>query len=537
MDETKREEIALFRYGIILPFLSQDKLEWGVKGEMLRRLSANSYQIPHSSKQTVDEETIRKWVAAYNENGFDGLKPKSRCDIGHIRSISSEAWDMAVNLKKETPARGVKKIIRIMEANGLVAPGEIKRSTLARHFKQHGFDRKTLTQSHTIHRRFECQRPNQLWQSDILYGPYLPDPNDPPRNKRTYLVAFLDDFSRLVPHTEFYWDEKYPTVEYTLKKAILKRGIPEAIYVDHGQVYSTRKLDAICAALGIRKLQCQPYSPQSKGKVERLFRTVREDFLIEPEIKQVVTLPELNKLLWAWLEVDYHQREHSSTSQQPLQRWRDNIGHYFRTVAEKELIEIFLYQKSRTVNKAGIVSLEGIEFEVDALLKRKKVDIRYNPFDLSWVHVYYNGQFIQKAKPFVIKRWGTKDKPESQTTAAKISTGIKPLSQLANKHHQHQQQYAAQLTGQIAKVNQPFFTLADFVHFMAKSLGKKAEVFHARELEAIKTFLGTFPNITADCVGVAMGKAILKHGYKQHISVYLKAIKQLYVKWQNEHQQ
>ena len=321
-----------------------------------------------------------------------------------------------------------------------------------------------------------------------------------------------------------------------MKKGILKRGIPEAIYVDHGQVYSTRKLDAICAALGIRKLQCQPYSPQSKGKIERFFRTVQEDFLIEPEIKEVATLPELNRLLWAWLEADYHLRDNATTKQSPHQRWRDNIGQYFRSVDEKELIEIFLYQKSRAVNKAGIVSVEGIEFEVDALLKNKRVDIRYNPFDLSWVHIYYNGQFIQKAKPFVIKRWATKDKPATPTLAAKSSTGIKPLSQLAEKHHDHQKQQAARLTGHIATVNQQLFTLAEWVHFLAKSLGKTTEAFHAREIDAIKTFLQTYPHITAECAGVALGQTILKQGAKQHISVYLDAIKQLYIKRQNNNQ-
>lgn len=536
MDENKREEIALFRYGLILPFLSQDQLEWGVKGEMLRRLSQNSYQIPHSTKQAVDEETIRKWLKAYQEHGFDGLKPKNRCDIGQVRSISSDAWDMAVNLKKEAPARAVKKIIRIMEANGLVTPGEIKRSTLARHFKEQGLDRKTLTQSSAIHRRFECERPNQLWQSDILYGPYLPDPNNPQRNNRSYLVAFIDDFSRLVPHAEFYWDENYPTVEYTLKKGILRRGIPEAVYVDRGQVYSTRKLEAICASLGIRKLSCQPYSPQSKGKIERFFRTVREGFLIEPEIKEVTTLPELNRLFWAWVEADYHVNPHSTTQQPPNDRWRNNMGHYFRTVDEKELIEIFLYQKSRTVNKAGIVTLEGIEFEVDALLKNKRVDLRYNPFDLSWVNIYYKGQFFQKVQPFVIKRWGTKDKPQGAASEPNTTTGIKPLAQLATQHHHQQQQQATHLTGQITAITQQFFTVADFVHFMAKSLGKKEETFHPRELESLKTFLQTYPQITDDCAGVALGKTILKQGAKQHISVYLEAIKQLYLKWQNEPQ-
>jgi hypothetical protein len=268
MDENKREEIALFRYGLILPFLTPDELEWGVKGEMRKRLAQQPYNIPHSSKHTIDEETIRKWLANYKANGFDGLKPKGRNDAGKVRKLSPEAWEKAVALKKEVPARSVRKIIQIMEAHQMIQPGEIKPSTLARQFHAHGLDRKTLSRQRRdkTFRRFEAERPNQIWQSDILYGPYLPDPNQPEKNKRTYLVAFIDDFSRLVPHAEFYWDEKFPTLENTFKIAMLKRGMPEIIYVDNGKVYHARQLDAVCASLGIRKISCQPYSPEGKTR-------------------------------------------------------------------------------------------------------------------------------------------------------------------------------------------------------------------------------------------------------------------------------
>ena len=389
MDESKREEIALFRYGIILPFLTPDELQWGMKGEMQRRLAAEYYDIPHSQKHQVDEETIRKWLAVYKKSGFDGLKPKSRSDRGKPRKISPESFERASALRTEAPGRSVRKIIQIMEAHDLSEKGQIKCSTLARQFKEHGLDRKSLKANTQVFRRFEAERPNQIWQSDILYGPYLPDPNNPERNKRTYLVAFLDDFSRLIPDAEFYWDEKFPALENTFRKAMLRRGVPEVVYVDNGKVFSARRLDAVCAALGIRKLHCKPYSPEGKGKVERFFRTVREDFLAEPEITAIDTLSELNRLFRAWLELDYHQRPHSSTKRPPLERWQGSIENYLRTIGEKELTELFLWQVARKVSAVGILSVVGVEFEVDGFLKGKKVEVRYNPFNLGWVNIYY----------------------------------------------------------------------------------------------------------------------------------------------------
>jgi transposase InsO family protein len=527
MDETKREEVALFRYSVIVPFLSRGELERGVKGEMQRRIAAGTHQIPHSQKRTIGEDSIRKWLAAYKQKGFDGLKPKSRCDARQSRAIPTEIWEMAVKLRCEAPQRSVAKIIRIMELSGLIKPGQVKRPTLSAQFKAHGYNRQNLLDKPIIHRRFEAERPNQIWQSDILYGPYLPDPRQPEKRKRTYLIAFIDDFSRLVPHAEFYWDEKFPTLENTLKKAILRRGRPEIIYVDNGAVYSAHKLDAICASLGIRKISCKPYSPQGKGKIERFFRTVREDFLSEPEIKPVETLADLNKLFWAWLEVSYHQQIHNTTKQEPQNRWQDHIGQYLHLVDEQELLEVFLFQVTRTVTKVGLVMVEGIEFEVDGLLAKKKVQARYNPFDLSWIKVYQKDNFIGKFYPLKLSRWNTARRQKAQKTdSAKVEpSGLKPMAQLAEKHHQQKKKALAELTGQQRLTVKKAMTISALIKSLATSLNKPPESFHPEEIEHLKQLLENLPDLSATIVGLAVSKAVLLHGQQKHISIYVQAIR------------
>jgi hypothetical protein len=219
----------------------------------------------------------------------------------------------------------------------------------------------------------------------------------------------------------------------------------------------------------------------------------------------------------------------------PLARWREHIGNFLRTVAEKELTELFLWQLQRTVSKVGLVMIEGIEFEVEAILKLKKVEVRYNPFDLSCVHIYHAGHFVQIAKPAKLSRWNTAAKAgQTPPVPPIISTGIKPLKQLEQQHHAQKQEQAKELVGKSAKPDIDALTLPRFIHTMATARDKKPDALHAREIEALQNFFNTYQPLTAEGVCIAMAKAILKHGREQHVDVYLDAVKNLHLKWQQE---
>ncbi len=165
----------------------------------------------------------------------------------------------AIELKEELPGRSVRQIIDIMTAEGTVKPGAVARSTLDRHLKEAGMmDIPKRTPKGT--RKLVKERPNQLWQGDIKYGPYVPDASGKPR--RTYLFAFIDDCSRLIPHAEFYFDQKGHSLESCVRKGIVKRGVPEAVFVDNGKVFVSQVFHVACATLGVRHLTVAPFSPQ-----------------------------------------------------------------------------------------------------------------------------------------------------------------------------------------------------------------------------------------------------------------------------------
>ena len=538
MDEKKREEIALFRYGLIVPFLAPEELEWGVKGELLKRLVKQTLSLPFSKKSSLATSTIRRYLKDYRQKGFDGLKPKSRSDIGKSQKIPSDILEKAFVLKREEPRRSANKIIQLMEAHQMANPGLLKPSTLYRIFNQNDLTTKQLKKTQKSFRSFQAEHPNQIWQSDVLYGPYLPDPDRPSAKKQTYLVAVLDDFSRLIPHAEFYWHERLPHLENTLQKAILKRGIPEVLYVDNGQIFSAHQINTICAELGIRKITCLPYSPEGKGKIERFFRTVRDRFLIELGHEKVEFLHQLNSKFWAWLEEEYHQQAHSATNEAPNIRWRQNVTPFMRKIEEKQLQNIFLWRENRKVNKLGQVSLQGLTFEVSPFLVGKTVEVRYNHFDLAEVFIYLDGQFMQKAKQLSISRWNTAKKqtePPLKKDDPPPKSGINHLAHLEQQHQQHKIQQAQNLLG---RENQtPAKTRYSSAHFfkdLATVLKHKVEDLHANELQELQQAWNTYGPFQPQLIHTALAKAIIAKGYDQHITFYIQFIVDSHIKQNNQ---
>lgn len=536
MDEKKAEEIALFRYGLIVPFLGMEEPLWGERGKLLEELTARHHQIPFSQKMTVGQSTIRRYLQLYRQSGFEALKPRTRKDILTSRSIPEELIARAIAIKEEAPERSVRKIIRILELEGLAPEGSIKKSTLSHLLDRRGYSRGNFKgHQPKVFGRFEASTPNQIWQSDCLHGPHLPDPRNPEKSRKTFLFVFLDDFSRLVPHAEFYFEERLPRLENTLKKGFLKRGIPEIIYVDNGQVYCSHQLSTICAQLGIKKISCMPYSPQGKGKVERFLGFVRSDFLTEVRLSGVKTLEELNDLFWAWLEVEYHQKPHGETKEPPLIRWAKHLLN-FRKAEPSELASIFLWKEKRKSSKTSLISLCGNEYELSPHLADRWVEVRFNPFDLSQVLIYYNGQFYEKARPFVAKRWvhkqveDLKEKPEVKPPQADY------LKVLKAHHHQMKIKEVEKLQFQELPKNpeKGDFQLPHFIRLVARCLKRRLEELDPQELEALGDFWERYGPLEVATCGIALLKAISDKGSTQHLSFYLEVIKEEQIKIKEE---
>jgi len=220
------------------------------------------------------------------------------------------------------------------------------------------------------------------------------------RKRKTYLIAFIDDATRVITHAQFAFSENTASFLPVFKQAILKRGLAERLYVDNGASYRSHHLSLVCAKLNITLIHATAYSPEGKGKIERFFRTVRAQLLTRLSADDTQTLEALNRRLGAWVEGEYHRAEHRSLKgQTPLERWAQVSSEVNYPEPQLDLDDLFLFDTTRKVNNDRTVSLNGKLFEVDATLVGIKVTLRYNPAKPdSAIQVVHEGKFIEMAK-------------------------------------------------------------------------------------------------------------------------------------------
>ena len=425
----RARRIALFRYQLIRE-PADPELSSKARGRMVRAIAAQTHADPFGNRVRVSRDTLDRWIRAWRRGGFDALVPTPRQSSPRT---PVEIIELAVALKKENPERTAAQVRRVLRAQQGWSPSE---RTLQRHFADHGLIGATGGGPAAVFGRFEASRPNELWTGDAMHGPVV-------AGRKTYLFALIDDHSRAIVGHRFGHAEDTVRLAAALRPALASRGVPESIYVDNGSAFVDNWLLRACAVLGIKLVHSAPGRPEGRGKVERLFKTVRDQFLVEitgadggpPGRHHVADLLELNRLFTAWVETVYHRQAHSETGQQPLHRFL--AGGPFALPSPATLAEAFRWEQHRTVTKTATVSLHGNVYEVDPVLAGRRVELVFDPFDLTRVEVRYRGQTFGPAGPHRISRHShPKARPETPPEPPRPS-GIN-YAQLIDAAHQAQ---------------------------------------------------------------------------------------------------
>ncbi len=426
MSNDPTEKTALFRYRLIAE-ASHPRLSPRERGLLVRELTAHAHELPDGSRKELSRATLDRWIRAYRDGGLDALRPQPRADVGMVRKVP-ELLEEACQLRRELPARSAAQISRILLARHGV---RVSPRTIRGVLRRRGLDRVRLTSERKVYGRFEAERRNELWVGDVLVGPFVPHPRRE-KSRRAYLFLLVDDYSRLLVHGRWMTEENTRAGQEVLRQAILARGVPEICYLDNGAPFANAALERTCAVLGIRLIHSRPYSPQGRGKLERLNRFIRESFLSEAEQVGIESFSQLNERFAAWAEHECNTRIHAETNQTPISRFLE--GGPPRNVDMELLHDAFRWSELRVVTRTAEVRLLGNRYSVDPALCGCRVELRYDPEDLSRIDVWYENRIWCRAVPFQLARHVHRQVPQAQPAPKPEPTGVDYLG-LVEKDH------------------------------------------------------------------------------------------------------
>jgi len=391
----KSTDLALARFAVIAPLVCRN-LERPDRNAVRSEILKTCWEFPDGKRKLVAERTLRSWVASYIADGFAGLRTKSRSTKGLCRAISKATLDRAIELRLELPCRSTRAIVDILRKEGLTE--RISNSTLNRQLRMRGYSKTSLKDEAGVFQRWQQQTANDLWQCDTAVGPSIPDTRRSGRLLPTKLIIAIDDASRRCVHAQFYWDEKLPSVQQCLKFAIRNCGKPRRLLFDNGPAFRSNELAECFAELGIEISFCQPYSPSSKGKIERMIRSLKEDFYREIQHAPLNSIDDLNSALHQWI-LAYNARPHSGLrGATPLERWvRDSI--HIIDIDESVLEGAFASRSQRTVHeRTATVTIGNIAFQASPELAGQDIEVRWNrdSYDNA-VELWQDGRFVETA--------------------------------------------------------------------------------------------------------------------------------------------
>jgi len=386
---SKTEEIALFRFGLIAPVIHNSIDN---QARYFKDMSEKVHTLPDGSQKKFHWRTFKTWLRLYRRHGFDGLKPTQRDDRGKSRVISPELSGIICAKLAEFPSLSCAMLYRILVSDGSISSGSPAESTVRAFIRDNNLrpkDERIIPR-----KKFEKPFVNDLWLCDFLHGPRLIIDG---KKKKIFLTAIIDDHSRFIVGFRWSLHENTHTLEMALKAAFSAHGLPKAIYCDNGAVFVSSHLQLICARLGVALIHSKPYDSPSRGKIERFFRTVRENFLVLLPIHQKYSLDDFNVRFRSWLDREYHRRTHHGIHQSPLDRYINNSKNLsLRRVNQNELEQCFYYTFHRKVKNDSTVSVRSVLFEVPPRYIGSNIELRSPADDELELWIYENDKPVIK---------------------------------------------------------------------------------------------------------------------------------------------
>ena len=381
MDDNKKQAVALMRYSAISPAITGALDNYGSLNACFRDISARGIKAPDGSIRHYAVTTMEKWYAAYKKHGFDALVPTSRSDCGTSRKIDDALEEEIRYLKHTYPRLSAAAIYRQLQDKGSIRKGELSEATILRFINQMSL-REQLTNNQDL-RRYERPHINEVWCGDSSVGPrlFLPDGS----RQKVYIIALIDDASRFIVGIDVFFNDNFVNLMSVLKSAVSKYGVPSVLNFDNGSPYRNQQMELLAARIGSSINYCQPYTPTSKAKIERWFRTMKDQWMASLNMRDFHSIDELRGSLFAFVQL-YNHRVHSSLNgSSPSDRFFSE-SERIRRLSDETIQKSFLLEIERRVSPDCVITIDQVEYEVDPAFARQRVRLRYSS-DMSKIFV------------------------------------------------------------------------------------------------------------------------------------------------------
>ena len=355
----------------------------------LDALSGHTYQFTW--------RTISTWLYRHQRNGITTLENKTRSDKNAYRKVQVNQLAEGIHEVLPTLAHNKTGVIpksvlyRVLLQRGLFTRSQLAPTTFYRMVRSHHLLDDQAVQKQRL--SFAMQFANQLWQADTLYGPTIKQADG--LWKKTFLIAFIDDASRVITHAEFFYRDNTENMVLAFRSALYKRGKPARLYFDNGANYAAKEILQACVRLDIHLSHAPIRDGAAKGKIERFFRGFRDRFLtLHPSF---VSLAELNRLTHQWVEEEYNSKFHSGIQMAPIDRFNLDRNRLTFLADDAYSAEVFFIEEDRKVSKTNVFSINSQRYECPVDLREKTIQVRYDRMRCDRFIVYFDGQRMGEA--------------------------------------------------------------------------------------------------------------------------------------------
>lgn len=374
MEQDYRHDIALMRYSAIAPLIPGLPEGYRNLTEYLEKASQKGLLHPDGEVRNYAPKTLYKWYFNYQKGGFDALLPAGRNDCGKPGKLDDDLKEKIAYLKGRYPRMGAAAIFRQLKEDGSIKDGDVSESTVNRYVNRLAHEAGNTPVQDM--RRYERPHINEVWCGDSSAGPYIKTQDG--RKRRVYVIALIDDASRLVTGAGVFFEDTFVNLMTVMKGAVAKYGVPRMFNFDNGSAYKNKQMELPAARIGTTVNYCKPYTPTAKAKVERWFRTMKDRWMASPDMRDFPSLDALSGSLCAYVR-NYNLSPHSSLKGKSPQERFFSESEKIRRLPEEKMDTDFLLELERRVSADSVVTIGNVEYEVDMRFARQRIRLRCSP--------------------------------------------------------------------------------------------------------------------------------------------------------------